>query len=257
MPKISIITTLYNYAHYVGALAHSVQALTCKNWEWIIVDDASTDAPLKVLDQFLSNPQVQYIRLPVNKGYSHAKNVGLRAAKGEYFVMIDADDMLLEDSLCVRYQALSKSPKLWLHAEALNLSPTGKIEDRYIQWNNRLRRQFFEQGKDLTKWYHHRLVHAQTVMLKREFHERLGLYDETLRFSSDNEMWRRAIRFGHLPEYIPTPVSIYRAHEQRMSRSADKKRKVAKVKEYIKAIVEQRYSDGITPANTPMFEDQE
>jgi glycosyltransferase involved in cell wall biosynthesis len=253
MPKISIITTLFNYAHYIGELAQSVLRQTYRDWEWIIVDDASTDDPTWVFNQFWAS-NIYYIRLEVNQGYSVAKNIGIRKAQGEYFVMIDADDILMDNSLEVRLEALSKSKKLWLHAEAMNLSPSGKLEDRYIQWNNQLRRRFKQEGRDLKTWYHHRLIHAQTVMLKREFHEKLGLYDETLRFSSDNEMWRRAIRFGYFPEYISTPVSIYRAHNARMSRSPEKKRQIKKVKEYIVDVVERRYREGINVNNTTLFE---
>lgn len=260
---ISIITTLYNYARYLPQLADSVFQQTYMDWQWIIVDDASTDGSEEVVNEiqererpyspYIVYQEILYLRLPKNCGYSVAKNVGIRAARGnEYFVMIDADDMLTPDSLEVRLKVLEENPdKLWVHGEALNLNLDGEIEDTYIQWNNTRRKGFIEQGLDLTTWYHHRLVHAQTVMMRREFYEKLGLYDESLRFSSDNEMWRRAIRFGHIPAYIPVPVSIYRVHPKRMSRSEYKKKRIQDTKRYIIEIVERRFKEGLDATGTP------
>ena len=253
-PLISIVTTLYNYARYIGELADSVALQTYRNWEWIVIDDASTDAPIITLPSRFST-RLRYVRLSENRGYSAAKNVGLRMAQGEYFVMIDADDVLLPNSLQLRYDALSQQPhKQWVHADALNYNAYGEIERTYIRWNNNKRRELLDKGVDLTRTYHHRLIHAQTVMLRRGFHEKLGLYDESLRFSSDNEMWRRAIRFGVIPTYVPEPVAIYRAHDKRMSRSQYKKQLLKQTKEYIKDIVERRFNDGLVTTNTPVLE---
>ena len=132
----------------------------------------------------------------------------------------------------------------------------GTIATTYIKWNEVNRRKHSEKH-DLTEWYHHRLVHSQTVMVRREFHETLGLYDETLRFSSDNEMFRRAIIFGHIPYYLEVPVAIYRVHKDRMSRSKFKKQNLLIAKEYIVRIVDQRFNEGIKPCNTLLLDKRE
>ena len=251
---ISIITTLYNYKHFIPELADSIFKQTYSDWEWIIVDDASTDDPMTVLTHLVNDDRIRIFRLEENKGYSFAKNVGIRASSGEYITMIDADDVLTENSLYNRLNELIMHPNvMWVHGDALNYNEDGDIEETYIRWNTTKRKQLLEQGWDLSRQYHHRLIHAQTVMMRREFYEQLGLYDETLRFSSDNEMWRRAIRFGYIPRYIPTPVAIYRAHPDRMSRSAYKKQRIQEVKKYILEIVERRFKEGINAANTPIL----
>jgi len=282
-PKVSVITTAYNYARYLPHLWESLQYQVYGNFEWIVVDDASTDETFAYMmhvveevdsqryasAQCLDEPHtyrdvqtvksivrgVHYVRLTKNHGYGHAKNVGIQAATGEYFVMIDADDVLTPYSLTVRVAALQEHPdKLWVHGDALNLSLEGQIQERYIEWIRNKRKHLEAEGWDLTKQYHHRLIHAQTVMMRREFYERFGLYDESLRFSGDNEMWRRAIRFGCIPIHLEKAVAIYRVHNQRMSRSEYKRKRVAAAKEYIKRIVEIRYKEGISSANTPMLE---
>lgn len=250
-PLISIITTYYNYERYVRELADSVLQQGYPNWEWIIVDDASQDNLYRGLGDVIPDPRIRIFKHQQNQGYSVAKNTALREARGDYFVMIDADDVLTPVSLQARYDALQQRPdKLWVHADALNYSVTGEIETNYIRWTRAKRQEWIDAGKDLEREYHHRMIHAQTVMVRRDFHEQLGLYDTALRFSSDNEMWRRAIRFGILPVYLPVPVAIYRAHDARMSRSEFKKKRIGRVKEYIKDVVERRFTLGLDSVYT-------
>ncbi len=253
-PAVSIITTLYNYKHFLPELAKSVADQTYTDWEWIIVDDASTDDPKEILDVLRGHSKIIVITHDENKGYSVAKNTAIKASTSDYLVMIDADDVLTPNSLMDRVKVLDENPdKLWVHADALNYEADGEIATTYIKWNEVNRRKLSEKH-DLTKWYHHRLVHSQTVMVRREFHEILGLYDETLRFSSDNEMFRRAIIFEFIPYYLETPVAIYRVHRDRMSRSKFKRTRLAAVKEYIIEIVDRRFKEGITSSNTILLE---
>jgi len=236
---ISIVTTLYNYADYITDLIDSVIAQTYTNWELIIIDDASTDNPHKRIKRYLTDQRIKYIKLPENKGYSIAKNKGIEESSGEYIVMIDADDMLTEDSLELRYNVLSKSDKLWIHGEVLVFNNQSKTQLSNCSriWKRNFRQKLISEGNDLTTTYHHRLIHAQSVMVKRELHKIVGLYDESLRFSSDNEMWRRIVGFGFIPAHIEDFVAKYRVHGRRMSRSDYKKARIHKVKGYIKRIV--------------------
>jgi len=253
-PKVGIVTTLYNYKRYIPELAKSILDQTYTNWEWVIVDDASTDNPEETLSK-LNDSRIHRLWYTVNKGYSVRKNDGIRFLRDcDYFVMIDADDVLTPNSIQDRLEALQQNPdKLWIHADALNYELDGSIATTYIKWIKAKREEFLREGKDLTKWYHHRLIHSQTVMMRKEFYERLGLYDTKLRFSSDNELWRRAIRFGTIPMYIEKPVAIYRVHDDRMSRSRYKRERLVETKKYIINIVEQRFEEGINFLNTELL----
>ncbi len=242
---ISIVTTLYNYANYITDLIDSVQAQSYPNWELVIIDDCSTDNPYKKIKKYMANDsRILYFRLPENKRYSIAKNKGIEESSGKYVVMIDADDMLTKDSLQLRYDVLSRSDKLWIHGEVLvfNNSSTTQLSNCSRIWKRNFRQKLIKDGMDLKIDYHHRLIHAQSVMVKRELHKKVGLYDETLRFSSDNEMWRRIIGFGFIPAHIEDFVAKYRVHSRRMSRSDFKKQTTHKVKGYIKKIVPIRVS---------------
>lgn len=250
---ISIVSTLYNYERYLRDLIDSCKAQTWDNWELIIVDDGSTDNPLPTITECADGWKggtIRYIPLSRNFGYSYAKNIGIDESRGEYIVMIDADDMLIPDSLKHRYEVLQNTDKLWVHGNVLQRTEDGKYHVSDMNKRTLLRRELLRQGKDLNTYYHHRLIHAQGVMVRREFHRRLGLYDASLRFSSDNEMFRRAIRFGILPEYTGRVVAVYRCHTHRMSKSPDKKKQIKQVKQYILDVVEKRFKEGINETNT-------
>lgn len=251
---VSVVTTLYNYRDYIGELIDSVKAQTYQNWELVIIDDASTDNPAEVIEKYLSDSRIRYFRFEQNQGYSKAKNEGIVQSKGAFIVMIDADDLLTPNSIQDRVNMLMGNPQaLWCHGDVYDLYPDGKTDVRASEKRKLLRAEMLRDGKHLDREYHHRLIHAQGIMVRRDFHKILGLYDESLRFSSDNEMFRRSIRFGVIPVFCPSFVAIYRHHLGQMSKSAEKQARLIKVKKVILAMVDRRFLEGINGHNTRLL----
>jgi glycosyltransferase involved in cell wall biosynthesis len=254
---VSIVCTLYNYKRYIRDLITSVITQTYRNWELIIVDDGSEDNPYEAIKSWyrLRMTQIRYVRFSENRGYALAKNEGIVRTKGEYIVMIDADDMLLPDSLKIRKELLDANPnKLWCHGECLVTNTNGtEISERSRNWKRKYREKLLRQGRDLTKDYCHGLIHAQSVMVRPELHKKYGLYDESLRFSADNEMWRRVIRFGEVPAHTDEFVAVYRVHPDRMVNSEYKRKRMHKVKTKIIKDVERRFEQGINNGNTKLW----
>lgn len=210
--KVSVITTLFNYRHYVGDAISSFLKQDFQDSEMIIVDDASTDNPLPVIEPYLGE-RVKYIRLDSNKGYSHAKNVGIKASKAEILVMLDADDMFTKRSLSMRYKKLQEGFDL-VHGPASDIVEDGQqtISDKH--WKKWLDS---DKGPKAYKF-----IHAQTVMLKKQLHREIGLYDESLRYKSDREMWARILHNGYKIGYVNDYVCMYRLHSKQMHRSKAK-----------------------------------
>ena len=207
---VSVITTLYNYRNYIADAIQSFLSQDLTNSEMIIVDDCSTDNPLTVIQPFLSD-RVKYIRLDTNMGYSHAKNVGIRASRAEVLVMLDADDMLTKHSLSARYRKINEGFDM-VHGPALDLV-NGKTSPSPL-W-----KKWIKSDKGPSAYKH---VHAQTVMLRKEIHRRVGLYDTSLRFKSDREMWARVFNHGFKISYIKDYVCTYRIHSKQMHKSKAK-----------------------------------
>lgn len=97
MPKVSIITPIYNGACYIGEAIESVLAQTWQDWELIVIDDGSTDVTPDILKRY-TDPRIITIRQE-NQGAAVARNAGLDRARGEYIALLDADDVYLPTAL--------------------------------------------------------------------------------------------------------------------------------------------------------------
>ena len=90
---VSIITPSYNTAKFIGKTIESVQNQTYQNWEMIIVDDCSTDNTDEVIDGYLSDQRIKYIKNEKNSGAAVSRNRALRETKGKWIAFLDSDDL--------------------------------------------------------------------------------------------------------------------------------------------------------------------
>lgn len=100
-PKISIITACYNSKNFITRLHNSLNLQTFKDFEWILIDDLSTDETLIQLGDLESPGEggIKIYSLPINSGGGVALGVGFVKARGEYIIPIDHDDELTPDAL--------------------------------------------------------------------------------------------------------------------------------------------------------------
>ena len=94
MAYISIVVTAFNYAKYLNECLDSCLGQICGDldYEVVVVDDGSTDETASLL-RLRSDPHLRVIRIE-NSGIERASNIGFKAAKGEFIVRVDADDVL-------------------------------------------------------------------------------------------------------------------------------------------------------------------
>lgn len=95
---ITVITPVYNRAYIIEKLYQSLLRQTSQSFEWIIVDDGSTDGLKDLVKGWESNIDIVYLHQE-NGGKHRALNYGLQYAKGEYTFIIDSDDYLVEDAI--------------------------------------------------------------------------------------------------------------------------------------------------------------
>lgn len=92
--KISIIIPIYNKDKYLRDTLDSIIAQTFRDYECILIDDGSTDDSGKICDDVANRDARFKVFHIINGGVSHARNVGLEQAKGEYLTFIDGDDLI-------------------------------------------------------------------------------------------------------------------------------------------------------------------
>jgi glycosyltransferase involved in cell wall biosynthesis len=107
-PLVSVIVPCYNYGSFLTECLSSIQAQSFKQWECILVDNASTDNTKEIALQFSnSDDRFKYIYTEV-KGVSYARNLGIKSSNGDYILPVDADDKispyLIEKALAAHQQ---------------------------------------------------------------------------------------------------------------------------------------------------------
>lgn len=116
-PLISIVTGVYNpNPIFLNQAAESVFSQKYDNWEWILVDDHSTeDSVRELIDSFAKkDSRVKVLLSTVNEGISEAQNKALRLVTGEWFLVLDHDDVLHKDALLDIALEASKNPTVQL-----------------------------------------------------------------------------------------------------------------------------------------------
>ncbi len=101
MHSITVFTPTYNRAYILHNLYHSLQRQTCRDFEWLIVDDGSTDNTEELVNRWIAEDNdfpIRYYKQP-NGGKCRAINRGLDLAEGELFFVMDSDDSLTDDAL--------------------------------------------------------------------------------------------------------------------------------------------------------------
>lgn len=90
---VSIIMPSYNTAEYIGKAIESVQNQTYENWELIIIDDCSSDNTDEIMQQYIRDSRVYYLKNEKNSGAAVSRNKAIKLAKGKWIAFLDSDDL--------------------------------------------------------------------------------------------------------------------------------------------------------------------
>lgn len=109
MLKASFVIPSYNSAAFLAHAIESAQKQTYENIEIVVVDDGSTDSTPKLME-FLTqkDTRINHIRLPKNMGRSAARNIGNKAASGDFILVLDADDVSYADRARLTAEKITK-----------------------------------------------------------------------------------------------------------------------------------------------------
>ena len=111
LPSFSILMSSYNKGEYIGEAIESVLKQTYKDWELIIVDDASTDDSLKKINKYLGDKRIKFFKNDVNKGCVSTLKRMMIESRAEIIGILDSDDMLTEDALETVMSSYQKNPR--------------------------------------------------------------------------------------------------------------------------------------------------
>ena len=108
MPEVSVIIPTFNRAQKVERAVTSVLNQGFKDLEIIIVDDSSTDSTRETLAKYRSS--IKYIKQPVNRGVSAARNTGINSSIAPWIAFLDSDDYWLSQKLYAQMEFIDRNP---------------------------------------------------------------------------------------------------------------------------------------------------
>lgn len=134
--KYSIIVPAYNVENYLERCINSVTEQKYNNYEIIIVDDGSTDQTGDICDNIAKkNDKIKIIHKS-NGGLSSARNEGIKAASGDYFIFLDSDDFWVENNFLANINTITDNEDLIIFNSFKYFNENSKIKARFMLPNN-------------------------------------------------------------------------------------------------------------------------
>lgn len=191
-PLVSVIMPVYNGEKYVREAIDSVLAQTYTDFEFIIINDGSTDRTQDIIDSY-KDPRIKCHQQD-NQGVAKTLNNGLKLATGKFIWRHDADDICLPAQLQTQMDFLAAHPNFALVSTQIAfMSDRGKIAHDYKQPKDT-----YFQGYPFMKVEREQfnpyspITHA-TVLVKKEVFDVVGVYRTEFKTSEDTDLWLRII----------------------------------------------------------------
>ena len=188
-PKVTVLMSVYNRSEYLREAIDSILSQTLMSFEFIIIDDGSTDGTWDILTEYADQDQrISLVQNRENLGLSKSLNKGLVLAKGDYIARQDADDVSLPERLATQIGCLEQQPSVGLLGTAyysINSQGQQRALHLHPETDTEIRWQIL---------FHNAFCHS-SVMFRRESLKRGNLlYNETLPCSQDYELWSRMLQ---------------------------------------------------------------
>ncbi len=215
-PRVSVLIPAYNAAPWLAAAVESVQRQTFRDWEIVAVDDASTDGTPAVLRSFVS-ANIRVEQNPRNLGMTGNWNRCLSLAAGELVLKLDADDALKPRAL--EQLALAFEGDV-VGAGIRSLQCDAELEPYDgIQGDDAMQRSGIDPYRDSVhpgeRWYDisamgYQLWSSSAFMVRRDFLQQSGGWDERFGCASDTEMIWRVLESGRPVAHRGAVGTLYR-----------------------------------------------
>ncbi|MFC1509550.1 glycosyltransferase family 2 protein [Candidatus Omnitrophota bacterium] len=210
-PKVTVLMTVYNGERYLKECIDSVMGQTFKDFEFLIIDDHSTDRSKDIVRSY-KDDRVCFIENEKNLSQVKSLNIGLSYARGAYVARMDQDDIMINNRLEKQVHFLDNRPEVSVAGtwgEAMD-------EEGKVFTKARLVTRFEEIiGSILFSGFI--LIHP-SVIFRKDAVIKAGRFNESLSFSEDFELWTRLLLKGHRIVNIPEYLIRYRCHRESSSK---------------------------------------
>jgi len=203
-PRFSVLVAAYEVADVIGDALESLRRQTFRPFEVIVCDDGSTDDLERAIAPY--RDEITFVRKE-NGGEATAKNAAARLARGDYVVILDADDVYEPERLEALGELARARPDLdILTTDAFLVANGARVRRNYdATWG-------FEVDDQRRAILQRNFVFGHAAVRRDSFLEHGG-FDESIRWTADWELWIRMILAGSLAGCVAEPLALYRLRE--------------------------------------------
>ena len=205
-PSLSVVMSVYNGGSELGPAIDSVLAQTFRDFEFIIVNDGSTDHSLQILREYAGRDARIKVIDQGNTGLTVALKRGVKASEGEFVARMDADDVSMPTRFEKQMALLRSDDALAMvscHLEHFDEAGSTKLVQR-LGFDPRLARLFL--------CFHNLIAGHGQVIFRRAAYEAAGGYDPDYNLAEDYDLWTRILRQGTLG-IVPEVLYRYRVSD--------------------------------------------
>jgi hypothetical protein len=208
-PTVSVVMSVYNGEAFLAEAIESILAQTYRDFEFVIIDDGSTDNTSGILAEYAKRDERIRIHRHANKGRAESLNVGISLAEGGYIARMDADDIALPDRLKEQMRFMQSHPEAGLIGGTLELITADGRSFKTIRYpleDKTIRSVMLVQNP---------FAHP-TVIVKKEVVLASGGYRKALLDADDYDLWLRMSERTQLAN-VEKCVLRYRVHRDQVS----------------------------------------
>lgn len=212
MPEVSIIMPVYNGEEYLELSVNSVINQTFRDFEFIVINDASFDDTGRILDKYQRiESRIRVITNPQRLGVVKSLNIGLKHAVGNLIARIDADDRWYSNKLGLQIKTFEQDSDLMLLGTQKRL-----IDEHGNEIVQRKRFHYYNYLEVKKNIHKANIFTHSSVVFRKKILDEVGFYDERYKNSEDYELWLR-ICATRKAMILPQTLVDYRIHSHSVS----------------------------------------
>jgi len=204
-PKVSVVMPVFNSQKFVACAVRSILIQSFTDFEFIIIDDCSTDNTNKILNSF-NDHRIKLLKLNENKGNYYAQNMGMKQAKGKYICVMDSNDIALPNRIQRQFEFMEANQKIGLCGSFVKVIDSDEIITAP------------EDHEEIKVWSLCNIMFRHpSVFIRIEFLKKYKLkYNESYRYAGDYDFLVRATHLFPVTN-IQEVLLEYRRHADQIS----------------------------------------
>ncbi len=209
-PIISVVMPVYNGKKYLRDSIESILNQTYADFEFIIINDGSTDDSLQIIEKYAREDGRIKVVTRENRGLVYSLNEGIGLAVGDYIARMDADDIAFPERFSEQINYFQNHPEV--HFLGTNVEFLAESQGRDINICQRMFNSEFETEKPLKNLFLNKIICHPTLMMRKEAIISLHGYSSQYPTSEDYDLFYRAIRRGYKIDKLNKTLLSYRIH---------------------------------------------